>query len=132
MTCKEIKRSCSFATRRNPCGVSALFILADIIGLVCLAASIACFIWFLIKEKENRKNLIITGIRNIFLIPSAVLIFEVHSVGRISLAEEGVDDWKIYDTWHTEYFWYAVGLAVAVFTVFALIDVISRRASKKN
>lgn len=38
-----------------------------------------------------------------------------------------VSELERYDVWQTEYFWYAVALAVFVYVVFSLIDIFLKR-----
>ena len=102
-------------------------------GVACLLVSIIIFVTFLIKCKNDRKELILPGIRNILLIPSALIASGVHRVIWCSYGpqnEYSMDALERYDSWHLEYLGYAVALAVIVFVVFSLIN--SLQHSKKT
>lgn len=102
-----------------------LYTLTIIAGLFCLAASVLCFAIFVIKFATERRNLLLAGIRNAFLIPSAVLMNKIHSVGTTGyFDDDGAMVTVSYNTWYEEYFFLAVLLALAVFITFALIEAI--------
>lgn len=105
-----------------------LYTATVLIGLACLLASIISFIVFLIKTREERKKLLIPGIRNTLLIPSALIVSEMHSMGWWH--DPGSTVGQRYESWHTEYLWYALALAVIIFVVFSLIDVLIQKKSK--
>ena len=102
----------------------SLFNASMIVGLVCLVASIVCYVVFLVKQRNDRKELVLPGIRNIFWIPSALMLSEVHRVSWTSYGPEtySVSDVVRCDSWYTEYLVYAILLAVLVEVVFSLIE----------
>lgn len=101
------------------------------LGVACLLMSIIIFVTFLIKCKNDRKELILPGIRNILLIPSALIASGVHRVIWYSPQNEySMDALERYDSWRLEYLGYAVALAVVVLVVFSLIN--SLQHSKKT
>ena len=99
-----------------------------LLGLACLLVSIACFMYFLIKQRTERKRLLLLGIRNTLLIPSTLIVSELHSVGWISNSPEengwSVDALTRYDSWRIEYLWYAIAFAGIVLILFSLIELL--------
>ena len=63
-----------------PYETSFLCIAIVFIGLADLLASIVCFVVFLIRQKDGRKDIVLSGIRNIFLIPSVFIVSAMHDV----------------------------------------------------
>ena len=93
----------------------------------CIIASIICFVLFLLKNKEGRKEFILPGIRNLFFIPSALIIDKLHYVGFYADGDEAP---KRYDIWEAKCILYAVALALFVFVLFSLIDALIKRKSR--
>ncbi len=121
-----------FSTRGDD-GIDLPLTIVVIAGLVSLVASIVYFIIFIIKQNEKR-NFILSGVRNLFLVPAAFFVSRMHSV---AWTWEGYIDaepttWTRYDSWSMEYFWYAVSYCLAVFVVFALIKVCMNAKDKRN
>lgn len=111
----------------------SLFDAVMFLGVACLLANIITFFTFLIKCKNDRKELMLPGIRNILLIPSALIASRMHIVIWCSYNPENeysVDALQRCDSWHLEYLGYAVALAVIVFVVFSLIN--SMQSSKNT
>lgn len=106
----------------NTRGSTPLYVVSILIGLGCLLANIICFVVFLIKEKEDRKGLVLPGIRNALLIPSALIVSTSHYVGWQGAPGSTVP--TRYDSWSTEYFGYAFALAALVVIVFTIIEVV--------
>lgn len=104
-----------------------------VLGL--LAAGVVCFAVFLLCDKENRKRLILPGIRNVLLTAPAFLLSWVHTVGWVYEGDEAVGSgsqagqirYERYDIWRPEYIWLALGAALLIFTVFAVIDALQKR-----
>jgi len=105
-----------------------LYTTTVLIGLACLLASIISFIVFLIKTKEERKKLLIPGIRNTLFIPSALIVSEMHSVGW--WYDPGSTVGQRSESWYTEYLWYALALAGIIVVAFALIEKMLKRKNK--
>lgn len=88
-----------------------------IIGLISLFANILYFIIFITKNKSIFRNYLLTGIRNILFIPSAIIISNMHDIG-----------WDIasnrYDLWSTEYLWYAIVYTTLIYMLFYFIEYI--------
>ena len=93
------------------------------LGLGCLLANIITFVTFLIKCKNDRKELMLPGIRNILLIPSALIASRIHIVIWCSYGPENeysMDALQRCDSWYPEYLGYALALATIVFVMFSL------------
>ena len=112
---------------REPHETSPLYIVTVLFGFGCLLANAICFAVFLIKKKEERKSLVLPGIRNVLLIPSALIASSAHSVGWYNGLGSTVH--TRYDSWHEEFLGYAFALAALVVIVFTIIEVI---VSKKR
>ena len=106
----------------EPHETSPLYIATILLGLGCLAANVICFVVFLIREKEDKKGLILPGIRNVLLIPSALIASNAHSVGWYNGLGSTVH--TRYDSWHEEFLGYAFALAALVVIVFTIIEVV--------
>ncbi len=129
-----------FSTRGDD-GIDLPLTIVVIAGLVSLVASIVYFIIFIIKQNEKR-NFILSGVRNLFLVPAAFIVSKMHSVGwsyegQIDIETNAWMDmspnaWTKHDSWSMEYFWFAVLYCLAVFVVFALIKVCINAKDKRN
>ena len=108
---------------------SPLYIGAVLTGLVCLGGNVVCFAAFLIRHREERKALVLPGIRNMLLIPAALIVSNAHYVGWVNHAP-GQTGGSRYDVWMEEYFGYAIALSVAVVVVFALIETVIEKYRK--
>ena len=104
---------------------SPLYIVTVLFGLGCLLANIICFVVFLVKKKEERKGLVLPGIRNVLLIPSALIVSNSHYTGWSGAPGSAVP--TRYDSWAMEYFGYAFALAALVVIVFATIELVIRK-----
>ena len=107
---------------REPHETSPLYIVTVLFGLGCLLANAICFAVFLIKKKEERKSLVLPGIRNVLLIPSALIASSAHSVGWYNGLGSTVH--TRYDSWQEQFLGYAFALAALVVIVFTVIEVI--------
>lgn len=115
----------------NPYETSYVMLGMNIAGLVFLVLDIVFFVIFLIKSKKIRRYLMIPGIRNVLLIGSALLCSMWHTVGF-----NCVDGWhgstvnppvyERYDVWWNTYFYAALGLAILLVLVFAVVDAIRK------
>lgn len=111
----------------EPYETNPLYIVTVLIGLGCLLGNIISFLVFLIKDKEDRKGLVLPGIRNALLIPSALIVSNSHYVGWQGAPGSAHTR---YDSWDTEYFGYAFALAAMVVIVFTIIEVIINKKKK--
>lgn len=99
-----------------------LYLVVVLFGLGCLLANVVCFAVFLFKEKEDRKGLVLPGIRNVLLIPSALIASNAHYVSWHNAPGSTV--YTKYDSWATEYLGYAFAIAFFVIVLFTIIEVI--------
>lgn len=107
---------------------SYLFEGLMITGLILLIGNIVCFIVFMLKYKENRKNMLLSGIRNMLMIPSGFLLSLVHNV--IHYEEITYYD-KIFTSEMTAnaestvnliYFEISIVLALLIAVIFSIIE----------
>ena len=109
-------------------GTSPLFIGMILLGLGILIANIVVFVVFLIKRKSDRKQVCLFGIRNMLLIPAVLIAQNMHSFAWHHYA--GAADWERYDYWYMEYLWMALGWALLVVAIFAVIEALLKKSSK--
>jgi len=104
----------------SPQETAFLYNTVVLVGFVCLLASVIIFVVFLVRKKAERTNLLIPGIRNLLIIPSALIVTEMHRVGWVY--KPGDVEGQRYESWYSEYFWYALALIIIVFIVFSIIE----------
>jgi hypothetical protein len=109
--------------------ISPLAVGTAIAGLSCLAGNLICFGVFLIRQREERKALVLPGIRNVLLIPAAFLVTMAPTVSWTNYAPGKISS-GIEVMWSPEYLGYAIALAVAVVVVFALIETVIEKYRK--
>lgn len=112
----------------NPNETTFLYTAVVLIGLACLLASVIIFVVFLICRKAERLKLLLPGIRNLLIIPSALIVSEMHSMGW--WYDLGDIEGQRYESWHLEYLWYALALVAVVFIVFSLIEILLQKKRK--
>lgn len=88
------------------------------LGFLCMAASLAVFAISLKKAKENKRSFVLSGIRNLLLLPADFIVVNMHTVGWGAGAGE---EMKRFELWHMEYLLYAIIYCTVVFLVFAII-----------
>ncbi len=98
------------------------------LGILLPIGMILVLCIFLSKHKDCRKELILTGIRNILLIPASVLLVSMHSVAWYTLSD-GTQS-AIHDIWHYEFLWYSIIYAVLIFLLFCLIECSKKKTEK--
>lgn len=97
-----------------------LYLTVILGGIACLAANPVVFLICLVRERGNRKKITVKGIRNMLLIPCALLAARSHYVGWY-IPGGGTVSIR-YDGWAWEFLVYAVTLALAVFLLFGLME----------
>lgn len=112
----------------HPYAPSPVYTAIVCAGLTCLLANVICFVVFVAREKDDRKALALPGIRNIMLIPSALLVSMAHNTGWVRYAGDTTS--SRYDYWLPEYFGYAIALAAMVVILFAIIEAVIRKQKK--
>lgn len=101
-------------------------IILEFLFLVFLIAVIGCFVVFLLKNKEERKEFVLPGIRNILLI----FAIQIFSYAHVTIWTYYDDDWsngEFSDYWQSEYIWYTVVYVVLIFVIFRIIDMLLKR-----
>ena len=91
------------------------------IAICLLLVNVISVIVFIVKEKENRRNFIHYGLRNILLLPSAFLFSQIHTISW------DYDNGVYYDCWYWEYLIAVLAWGLAVVAIFALIERKTRR-----
>ncbi|MGN0610573.1 MAG: helix-turn-helix domain-containing protein [Ruminiclostridium sp.] len=106
-------------------------IAINVAGLVAMLASIAVFGVFILKHKDKRSKYLLSGIRNIVLLPAALIVVNMHKCGWIGIDEN--HSFTRYELWFPEYLLYAIAYCIIVLFVFTLIDTfIKSKCNKKN
>lgn len=95
-----------------------------LMGLLCIVGCIAVFAVFLVRNRGGNRAFLLPGIRNLLLIGSALLLTEYHRMGFWSDVEGNIER---YDSWDAQWLWLAIGWALAVFTLFSILDVIWKK-----
>lgn len=115
----------------------SLYNAAVILALACFAANIVLFLICLIRNKACRKTLVIPGIRNAAMILPTLLLHRVHEVSwtyvglrYVGSVEEPI--YKPYETWHTEAIWYALGIALGLYLISGIVDMLLRRNAQRG
>ena len=111
------------------CEISPMAVGTAIAGLGCLAGNLICFGVFLIRPREERKALVLPGIRNVLLIPAAFLVAMAPTVSWTNYAPGEISS-GVEVMWSPEYLGYAIALTVAVVVVFALIETVIEKYRK--
>ena len=101
-------------------------VILEFLFLVLLIAVISCFVVFLLKNKEERKEFVLPGIRNIIFI-FAIQIFSYAHVTCWTYYDDDLSNGVFSDYWRTEYLWYTIVFVVFVFVVFRIIDMLLKR-----
>lgn len=112
----------------NPNETTFLYTVVILIGLACLLASVISFVVFLIRQKSERTKLLLPGIRNLLIIPSVLIVSEMHSMGW--WYDLGDIEGQRYECWYSEYLWYSLALVSVVFIVFSLIELLLQKKRK--
>ncbi len=91
-----------------------------VFAFVFLAISIAYFVILLIQNKAKRKNDMLTGIRNLCLIPSALLVANMHQVRWENTGYNTA--YKGFDIWFEQDLWHAIAYCLVVILIFSFIE----------
>lgn len=115
-------------------------LIGGIALLACFTAIIVFFVVHLYRNKDYRRDLILTGTRNICLIPAVIIFFDAFNLYRtdymfsdsVSSSADVWDSAHIEDIdhsmfkwdmlWSPEKLWYAAMLAALVLIIFSVID----------
>ena len=126
----------------NHTGKFSFYDVAIILALALILANIICFIIYLAKNKHCRKELALPGARNALTVIPLFLLTHVHTVswgyiGEMVVGSAGdgtiqAERYERYDNWHTEFIWLTIGVVLALFLVFGIIDLIVKRKAKTS
>lgn len=109
---------------------SIIYDTMNITALCLLLSSIICFAVFILRHRGDLK-ILLRGIRNILMIPSALLLTGMHTVSFYSHSSitTGNTQFVREDHLHSEYLLLSLGIALAVELIFTLIE---KHAFKNN
>ena len=94
------------------------------IAIALIMVNVITPIVFVIKEKEGRKDFVICGLRNIFLLPCGFFLSQIHSMGWNY--ENGIKP-EPYDIWLWDFLIYAGIWALAIITIFTFVERLRKR-----
>lgn len=119
----------------NPRVLSVPQILFVVLGFGCLLANPVIFIFFLVRRQAQRHSLILSGVRNILLIPCALVAAQAHSSSwqtypGVYGSDSTMETFERYSLWYWEYLLYAATLAGAVYLLSLIIETIIHKKSK--
>lgn len=119
----------------DPMEVSPVQIALVTAGLACLVANFITFLFFMLREKAQRKELALPGVRNILFILCALILSQAHDsywIGTPAVPGDpsSVHTFTWHDSWVWEYFWYAVALAGFFVIVFSIIETLRKKHAK--
>lgn len=95
-------------------------------GLVLLLAGIVCLPIFCVRHPEERKGLLLSGIRNLCLIPAAYWLVSAHQVTWVGTNWSPVRR----DIWYWGYVWDALLWIAAVFLLGSIIRIILQKKKR--
>jgi len=110
----------------HPYKMTPPFFILTILALALLLMVIVVFIIFLIKHKSEKEKFILSGIKNILLIPVSILIGQAHQTEFFDYYPADPELADRYDVWHNEYIGYAIILILVVCTLYKLIEKIKK------
>ena len=108
------------------------FIAINFTGLAFLIANIICFIVFIGKNKGDKTNLLLHGVRNILMIPAGYM-FAVAPIVSFSTYDEIITaetEWERTVTWRISYLLLIIGWVILITLIFGIIE--AALAKKKN
>ena len=113
---------------RAPDWVPLIFSIA---ALAFLFSAVVCFVLFLLKNREERKALLLPGIRNMLYFPAVIWMASFHSPGWIEDITEAGVQYTHYDFYRTEILWRSIVWVLAVTVGFEVLKrILSRKAGK--
>ncbi len=103
---------------------TAGYVITIILGFILMAASLICFAVFILKDK--RREYILPGIRNIFLLPASLIASQLHSIywDYAPYTASQLTTYVRRDIWHTASLWDAINYCAVVVLAFAAVDII--------
>lgn len=104
--------------------------ILTLFGYALMLANVLTFLVFIIKHKKERSNNILTGIRNILLLPSAHIFSAMHFSGWTCVDEE--HSFTRVDSWNIEWLFYAIAYCTIIILIFSLINIVLTSKQKKK
>lgn len=104
---------------RNRYGVSPAYTVAVCVGLACLLGSLLLFLILLLRHREERRTLLLPGLRNLLYALPALYVSNMHSMSWGSSGR--------FDQWYPVYLWLSLALAALLTLLFGLIECVLRR-----
>jgi len=110
---------------------SLIYTALEILGLIFLCADVICFIVFIRKYRSDRQELMITGIRNILLIPSVLALTVIPS---ITYTDDGIGAWKREVIWNLQDILLSFGWIWLVAVAFCIVkrQLLKNRTHKRK
>ena len=110
---------------------SLIYTVLEILGLIFLCADVICFIVFIRKYRSDRQELMITGIRNILLIPSVLALIVIPS---ITYTDDGIGAWKREVIWNLQDILLSFGWIWLVAVAFCIVkrQLLKNRTHKRK
>ena len=106
-----------------------IYDIASIVPVALLLTNIICFVVFLIKCKEERKEILIFGIRNVLLIFPAIHFSFAHGVSWGYTNGVLTDR---YDSWNEGIILQALWVTLIIFLIFAVVGKTVRTKRKEK
>lgn len=94
---------------------------ANMVAVALLLINVIVFIVYIIKMRDDRKLLLLPGIRNMLLAVPTVLVSMSHDVVFTGTGTHH-ELWESYDVWSMEYIGGAIVIVIVIFFVFDIID----------
>lgn len=101
--------------------IETKFAAGRVIWYILMAVVPVAFVVFLFREKEKRRAVLLTGLRNIFLLPTVFLCAAAHKVD-FSYNVMLEQSYRMYDMWNQGLLYFAIGWAIAVIIVFLILN----------
>lgn len=101
-----------------------------IIGLLLLLGNVISFVYFVAKDKQGRRSLLLPGVRNLLFIPSGIFCQKIHEVSFFKQAGETI--WHRYDDWNLQYLGLAICWAMLVTVVFCVIERLMKKSAESH
>lgn len=108
--------------------VTPAYMVLSIIASIIFISSILSFVFFIIRYKDDRKELLLPGIRNMLFLPCAYFMMGIHGVIWLGESEWGPHTREEY--WDVKYLFYAIIWAALVVVVFKVVERLRKKRMK--
>ncbi len=105
------------------------YVIPIALGFVLMAGSVIWFAVYTARNRESRREFLLTGIRNLALLPATVMAAQAHDVHWTGSGYHA--GYTRYDVWFEEHLWDALAYCLAVALVFSLIDLLRQKRKAK-